>query len=1052
MGTIGSLVVKISTDIKDFTGGLDRVANSTKSFDKFVRTSFDVGAKAITAMGAAASAVGVNATRMAVDFESSFAGVKKTLDATDEEFAQLSTGLRNLAQEVPVNVNELNRIAESAGALGIAKEGVLGFTKVISQMATTTNLTADAAANDFARISTIMGVSAEDFSRLGSTIVDLGNKGSTTESEITAMSLRIMGAAKTVGMSTAEVAGFAASLSNVGIEAEMGGTAISKIMIDMASNVASGGDKLEVFGRVAGMTAEQFATAFKTNAASAIGAFIAGLGKIQSSGGNLFATLEELDVKEVRLRDTMLRTASAGDMVSKTLDIARTAWAENSALSAEAGKRYETTASQLQVFHNKLADTQITLGTALLPVLLKVLEASQPLLAMVKNMADGFAALDPQAQLVIAGLTAFSAVFYPAVIALGSFTTAIKALIPVVTSLWGLIAAHPFVAIGTAVAALAVAVVMNWDKITKVIEGWATTVAETVDVALQAIGRAFATSKDFVLGTVKQLVDGVKGYFAGLFAATFNPLRNQLEAMKGWFRGVTDDVVTHSSVPDLVNGVQKHIGRLDAVMVKPTQLATSQVSTLFRKTEDAVKNVTGTVSSLQEFGTALVELNGPAIIGSFQGLIGGLSSTVAAIGGMASAMTALLPLWNSTMAVISAHPFAAIGLAAAALAVAIYTNWDKIKQYSQQLYSLLNDVLGKRIADIFASIKAPIQQATQWFKEMYDKVVGHSYIPDMVEEIGDHMRNLDVTMTAPARNAVVNTARVIEGGALTWSSTINQFASTANQTWGTVSSTFASNLAAMTDGAVAWGEVIKQMGLQVMTNLITVFMGIATQWAVSLFAQTAATTSANAAQVASHTAMESAKTAATAAGESSRMAIVLATNKVIMAGVISTLAGIGAVGNAALATMQIVVTTVSSIMAGIGAALVAGVFTAPIGASMLAAAGGLLATGTASVVAGVGALQGAMGAAITLATAALATPFAAGGIVKGPTVGLMGEAGSPEAAIPLNNRGAAFMQKAMGLGGNGGPVTIYLQVDSRTMAKAVVPQLHNVIHTKLGYT
>ena len=201
-----------------------------------------------------------------------------------------------------------------------------------------------------------------------------------------------------------------------------------------------------------------------------------------------------------------------------------------------------------------------------------------------------------------------------------------------------------------------------------------------------------------------------------------------------------------------------------------------------------------------------------------------------------------------------------------------------------------------------------------------------------------------------------------------------------------------------------------------------------------------------------YTAMETAKTAATTAAEAARLGITIGTNKAIMAGVISTLGGIAAIGNAALATMQVVVTTVSGIMAGIGSALIAGVFTAPIGALMLASAATLLTTGTTAVAAGLGLVQGALGTAIGAATAAIATPFASGGIMTGPTIGKFAEAGSAEAAIPLNDRGAKFMQNAMGFGGSGGPVTIFLQVDSRTMAKAVVPQMHSVIHTKLGYT
>jgi TP901 family phage tail tape measure protein len=871
MSTIGSLIVKFSADIKDLTGGMDRVMKSTSDFGKFAATSFDVGAKALTAMGAATSAIGVNATRMAIDFESSFAGVKKTLDATDEEFTQLSAGLRAMAQEVPANVNELNRIAESAGALGIAKEGVLEFTKVISQVSTTTDLTADAAANSFARIANIVGISSNDFEKLGSTIVDLGNKGATTESEITAMAMRIAGAGKTVGLSAADIAGFAASLSNVGIEAEAGGTAISKLMINIASDVSAGGDSIERWANVAGMSADKFSQAFKTNAADAIATFVQGLGKIQKSGGDVFATLETLDIKEVRLRDATLRLASAGDMVSKTLDTARTAWAENSALSAEAGKRYETTASQLQLFQNKLADTQITIGTALLPVLLKLLEASQPILAMIKNMADGFAALDPQAQMLIAGFTALSAVFYPAVIAVAGFTRAIQTLIPLVTSLWGIIAAHPFVAIGVAVAALAVLTYKNWDEIhaatVKLRKGFNAIIASGLDPVISAITKA----RDTVITLCKQIADGVQTY------------------------------------------------------------------------------------------------------------------------------------------------------------------------------------LGTKILAIFDKVKAGIEQVKGYFKGLYDAVVGHSYIPDMVEEIGDHMRNLDITMTAPARNAVVNTGRVIMDGTTTWGQTINQFASTANQTWGTISSTFAGNLARMTDEAVNGGEVVKQIGIQLMTNMITLFLGIATQWAVSLFTQMAATTSANAAQTASHAAMEAAKTAATVAGETARLGIVTATNKVIMGGVIATLAGIGAVGNAALATMQVVVSTTSAVLAAIGASLAASIVGSPMAPAYFAAAGVVGSLGTAAVGAGAGALQAALGAAISVATGALLTPFASGGIALGPTAGLLGEAGSAEAAIPLNARGAKFMQSAMGFGSNGTQV-INVYLDRRKLTEAIVKGMPDVIHTKLGFT
>lgn len=872
MATLGSLIVKIGADIKDFTSGLDRVAKSTGDLGKFTATAADVAGKALTVMGAAATGVGVNATRMAMDFESSFAGVKKTTDATNEEFAALSQGLRDLAQEVPVSVNELNRIAETGGALGVAKEALVDFTKTIAMVATSSNLTADNAANSFARIGNVMGLTAQDFGRMGAAVIDLGNKGASTETDITEMAMRIAGAANAIGMSARDVLALAAAMSDVGIEAEMGGSAISRLMIKIAADVNTGSEDIKSWADIAGVSAQQFAQSFKTDPAAAIDAFVQGLARVKAEGGDLFGTLESLGIKEIRLRDTVLRLAGAKDGLAKSLENARTAWDQNTALTTEAGKRYETSASQLQIFQNRLSDTQITLGTALIPVLMQALDLAEPLIQMLKSWADGFAALDPTTQTFIAAVTGLSAVLYPAIIALAGFTRAVQTLIPLVTALWGVIMAHPFVAIGVAVAALAVAVVMNWDKIVKVIDGWAHSVAGTVDRGLVAVQNAFTAAHTAILGTVKALVNGIQ------------------------------------------------------------------------------------------------------------------------------------------------------------------------------------DWLSNKLAAIFGKVNAGIEEVKSYFKGLYDAVVGHSYIPDMVEEIGDHMRNLDVTMTAPARNAVVNTGRVIEGGTLTWESTINQFASTANQTWGSVSSTFAGTIAKMTDEAVNWGEVVKQMGLQVMTNLITVFLGIATQWALSLFTQQGASTAFNSAQVIGHSAMETAKTAATTTAEAARLAITALTNKAMLASTTATIVAIGSTGNAALATLGIVLEAVVGFMAAIAAAVVAApVVGQALAGSILTAAFIAQFTGGAALTAAGVALNTALGTAIVASTAALATPFASGGIVAGPTLGLMGEAGSPEAAIPLNDRGAKFMQSAMGFGGSG-TQQINLYMDGKLMTSRVVKHMPSVIHTKLGYT
>ena len=79
-------------------------------------------------------ATGGLAIKTAVDFESAFAGVRKTVDATEPEFRALERGIRDMAKEMPTSAAELARIGEAAGALGVEKGAILDFTRTMAMM------------------------------------------------------------------------------------------------------------------------------------------------------------------------------------------------------------------------------------------------------------------------------------------------------------------------------------------------------------------------------------------------------------------------------------------------------------------------------------------------------------------------------------------------------------------------------------------------------------------------------------------------------------------------------------------------------------------------------------------------------------------------------------------------------------------------------------------------------------------------------------------------------------------------------------------------------
>ena len=165
-----------------------------------------------------------------IDFESAMAGVFKTVNMSAEEEMQLAQDIRKMAEEIPVSMTEIAGVAELAGQLGIANEDLLDFTETMVKLGTATNLSAEEAAEALAKFANIAGTSSDDYERLGSTIVDLGNHFATTEADIMNMTTRLASTGSVIGLSEPQMLAVASALSSVGIEAEAGGSAISKLL------------------------------------------------------------------------------------------------------------------------------------------------------------------------------------------------------------------------------------------------------------------------------------------------------------------------------------------------------------------------------------------------------------------------------------------------------------------------------------------------------------------------------------------------------------------------------------------------------------------------------------------------------------------------------------------------------------------------------------------------------------------------------------------------------------------------------------------------------
>ena len=487
-GAVSSLK-KLNSNASDIPSNLNTVNGAMKSFgDKTASIGQSIEkvggsmTKGITLP--IAGAVGA-VTTAAVKWESAFTGVKKTNDEMVDSngkviysYDDLEKGLRDLAKELPTSHEEIAKVAEAAGQLGIKTDKVVGFTKTMIDMGESTNMSADTAATSLARFANITQMSQDKFSNLGSAIVDLGNNLATTESEITEMGLRLAGAGKQIGITEGDIVGFAAALSSVGIEAEAGGSAFSRLMVQMQLATETGveafaplkqavaeqgvswesfvhavnwGGKeltavskqmgiptselkkmykeaskasgsLEDFANVTGRTSEEFAQLFKSNPSQALIEFIQGLKDSEKHGISAIKVLDDMGITEVRLRDSLLRAANASDVFEGAVKRGNEAFNENTALAEEAGKRYGTTESQLKILRGQLNDVAITFGGPLVAALNSAISAAKPMIEALANMAEAFASADPKTQEFILKMAALAASAGPVLKVFGKMT------------------------------------------------------------------------------------------------------------------------------------------------------------------------------------------------------------------------------------------------------------------------------------------------------------------------------------------------------------------------------------------------------------------------------------------------------------------------------------------------------------------------------------------------------------------------------------------------------------------------------------------------------
>lgn len=466
---VGTAVAYLDLNMTSFNTGLQTAQSALKTFVDESSTMGDklMGAGSVVAnlgssitrnLSAPLANLGVSSINAYRDFESAFAGVKKTIDDTRfKEYSvtwdDLSNAIKQMAQETGISAEEIAGVMEVAGQLGVelgdGGKNIIEFTRQMTMLGVATDMTAQDASLSLARFANITGLfntttdeSAKNVEGLGSAITALGNNFATQEAEIVNMSTRLASAGTVSGLTAQEILALATAMSSAGIRAEAGGSSMSTTLTNLEQIVQgvaeNAEEKLETLGYISGMGAAQFAETWKNDPIKAIEAFIRGLGNVNTEGESMVLFLDELGMKSIRQSNMLRALALSADNMSEALQVSNETWNDayagtekGSALVEEFNKRLETMDSRLNMLNESWKDVKREIAEILLPLVEKIIEK-------LKELIDWWKGLDDTTKSLIVNVGKFIVVAGPITMLVGKIVTGIGGLVKAIEIIQGI--------------------------------------------------------------------------------------------------------------------------------------------------------------------------------------------------------------------------------------------------------------------------------------------------------------------------------------------------------------------------------------------------------------------------------------------------------------------------------------------------------------------------------------------------------------------------------------------------------------------------------------
>ncbi len=310
--------------IKEQAYGTKKALSVLKN-EFFSLTTSIVGGNLITSAFEKLAGVIPNAISGAAKLSDSFADIRKTTGMTAEEVTKLNSELGKI--NTRTSRQELRDIAVVAGQLGIATQDILAFTDATDKLVV-------ALGDDFGggaeEVTKVMGGLRnvftdiktdevdKDMLKIGNALNELGASGAATAPVVADFANRIGGVGITMGLTSGQVLGLSATLQELNVSTERGGTAVVKILQKMLTNTGE-------FASVAGMSTQEFTDLLNNDLFGAFTKVAEGSQKSAGAATEFAGMLDNLKVDGAGASEVFAKLGANTDKLAEKVALASVA-------------------------------------------------------------------------------------------------------------------------------------------------------------------------------------------------------------------------------------------------------------------------------------------------------------------------------------------------------------------------------------------------------------------------------------------------------------------------------------------------------------------------------------------------------------------------------------------------------------------------------------------------------------------------------------------------------------------------------------------------------